>query len=82
MIEFNINKWVYVKLNETGKAELKKQWTEMNKLYPQTFKKFKLPNEDVDGFSKWQMHSLMQQLGHLCVLGFEPPFDPDIKLAV
>ncbi len=80
MIDFNINDWVHVKLNQVGKDELKKQWQEYHELYPKAFPTFSLPKEDAEGFSKWQLHTLMSVLGHKCTLGLEPPFDTAIKI--
>ena len=78
--KFNINENVFVKLTDIGRAELKRQHDEWASSFPQV----NLPewsiNDDPEGWSKWQMWSLMGQLGHLCQLGFEQPFDVNIKI--
>lgn len=80
LIEFNLNESVYVKLTDAGKKELKQQWEQWNKIYPETFKEHIPKKEDEQGFSKWQLHSLMSELGHMCVMGRELPFETMIKL--
>lgn len=79
--DFNINHNVYVKLNEIGIEELKRQHEELLASFPKLENhEFKLPVTDQEGWSKWQMHNLMSSLGHLCTIGFEPPFEPNIKI--
>ena len=38
------------------------------------------PEEDEDGFCRFQLWHLMYQLGHGFIMGFEPPFDLNIEL--
>lgn len=78
-VTFNINDWVMVKLNDSGIAELKRQHEDLRKQIP-SVGEFKEPKKDDDGYSKFQMHDLMLRFGHLCQLGFEPPFETEIKL--
>lgn len=82
VIEFNLNEYVHVKLTEVGKNEIKRQWSEHNKLFPDVFPEFTPKKEDENGFSKWQMHSLISQLGGLCIMGKTPPFETAIKLEI
>ena len=74
---FNINGYVKVKLNASGLSELNRQGDELRELFPK-LGVYKPPVVDSDGYAKFQMHDLMNRLGHLCTLGFEPPFHPDI----
>lgn len=74
-----MNEYVYVKLNQKGLNELKRQGDELRA----TFKNlgpYEPPKVDDNGYSKFQLHDLMFRLGHLCQLGFEPPFDTDILI--
>ena len=75
--KFNINEYVKVKLKKSGLAELKRQGDELRKTFPK-LDEYVPPKIDKDGYSKFQLHDLMQRLGHLCTLGFEPPFDTEI----
>lgn len=84
-IEFNINEYVKVKLNQSGKDILIKQREELNKTYqskglegfgPYEFK------EDENGYVKFQFHELMRTFGHHIPLGFNPPFEPTVLLVV
>ncbi len=72
----NINDWVLVKLNKNGIDELKRQHNEL-KLQLPALGDFKLKIDD-DGYTKFQLHDLMNRLGHMCSLGFEPPFSTEI----
>lgn len=74
----NMNEWVKVKLTESGIGELKRQHEELKVLVP-NLGRFNL-NIDDDGYCKFQLWSLMNELGHLCKLGLEPPFDTEILI--
>lgn len=76
---FNINETVRVKLTETGIAELRRQHEELKALFP-TVREFTPPETDTDGWSKHQLWSLMQALGHLCVMGCALPFETTIDI--
>ena len=78
MIDFNVNQYVYVKLTDTGIEELKRQHEEI-KSYAPSLGEFKPPIVDDAGRSKFQLWRLMESLGHLCRIGFDAPFDVDIK---
>ena len=80
-IEFNVNDWVKVKLNGEGIHELKRQHYELSKVIP-NLREFRVPKTDQDGYSKWQLHSLMNTFGHMMILGNEVPFDTVIKIEV
>jgi len=78
-VAFNINNTVRVKLTPVGRAELQRQHDELNKLYPRigpfTFR------VDAEGYSEFQLWSLMEQLGHMCHMGGDIPFETDIQFA-
>jgi hypothetical protein len=78
-IPFNVNHNVRVKLNDRGLAELKRQHDELRRRVP-TLDPWKPPATDEDGFSRFQLWDLMKSLGHLCVLGMEPPFETTIRI--
>lgn len=78
---FNINNTVKVKLTEEGKKLLEKDhnefWSSHGKLdqFP-----YKPHEEDENGYVKFQLWSLMYQLGKYCGVGCEPPFDAMILI--
>lgn len=58
-IIFNVNNFVRVRLTDTGRRYLRQQHVALFG----NADRFKLPEEDESGWSRWQMHELMQQLG-------------------
>ena len=81
MFIFNVNHYVYVKLTETGKAELRKQHEMLRADFPKMME-FTPTLEDDEGWSKWQLHHLMNTFGHLMMLGNETPFENDMRFEV
>jgi hypothetical protein len=79
-MKFNINNNVRVKLTDAGKEILRRQFDEMNKTFPKAFGEFKLPEEDQEGWSEWEMSTLMQYLGKHIVAGYQLPFETDIEI--
>jgi hypothetical protein len=67
MIEFNINHSVQVRLTERGRAILRAG-------------NIDAPEEDADGWSRWQMWCLMEALGEHVHIGANPPFETTIRL--
>lgn len=78
---FNINDDVYVKLTDYGRKihreEHIKFWGKLPKLSHPTYDP---PKEDSDGWSKWQMWSLMKEFGNHIGMGKPNVFDTTIKL--
>lgn len=86
MFKFNMNQTVKVKLTEYGLEIHKKDW-ESFWLHggPARAKiaAYNPPKEDEDGYSTWQLWSLMQLYGEHIGLGFNNlPFETDIILIV
>lgn len=79
MKQFNMNHYVYVKLNQNGLDELRKQGEELRATF-KNLDPYSPPKTDENGYAKFQLHDLMCRLGHLCQLGFEPPFEVDILI--
>jgi hypothetical protein len=76
----NLNDTVYVKLTDYGRELMLKNYDALwaGRAVPPY--KFNLPQEDADGFSRWQLWALMQEFGpHIC-LGMRHPFDLIIRL--
>jgi len=80
MIDFNVNHYVYVKLRPIGRKELQRQHDELNKEIDGLLGEYEPPGEDKDGWSKWQLHTLMNKFGHMMTLGFDPPFETTIRV--
>ena len=79
MIDFNVNENVLVKLNDYGRTELARQHEELKACFPM-LDDFEPPKEDKDGWSRWQLHSLMKNFGHMMSVGREPPFETGIRI--
>jgi len=80
MIDFNANGYVYVRLNNIGRNNLIKKAFELRKKNPGFTDVYELPNEDADGWSKWQLWSLMENFGCMMGMGGIPPFCLDIRI--
>ena len=80
-MKFNMNNSVKVKLNNKGYAELERQHNELYS-YIGIKKEYKKIATDDEGYSTFQMHTLMSTFGHMMVLGCEAPFETlTIKIA-
>ena len=78
---FNMNNYVKVKLNDTGRSELKRQH---DALYADSGinKEYTERSTDKDGYSSFQMHALMLTFGHMMALGCQAPFETlSVKIA-
>jgi len=81
MKSFNINSTVKIRLTEYGKQMLERDHIEfwgargMLDKFP-----YKPPEEDEDGYVKFQLWSLMDELGKYCGLCREMPFDTVILI--
>ncbi len=69
LASFNINNYVHVRLTAKGRNVLHSQ-------------KIKIPSEDQNGFSKWQLWELMNTFGPYLHNGETVPFETTIKLAL
>ena len=78
-MKLNINDKVHVKLTDYGRRKLKE---DHEKFFSGNLDKFphRPKEEDENGWSEWQLWSLMHDLGPYLVLGFEPPFEPEIEI--
>jgi len=75
-IQFNINDHVRVKLTDLGRQILIKNHIELFGSQD----KYKAPEEDAEGWSRWQLWELMQELGNSCYNGCNVPFETTIIL--
>ena len=76
-VRFNLNHQVRVKLTPRGRAILERT----NAAYRATLGgEWPLPKEDAEGWSTWQLWSLMEELGPHISMGVSVPFETEIEL--
>jgi len=86
--KFNINDTVKVKLTDYGKECLRKDYDDFLERVRSLVEdkeyvpfEFRLPKEDKEGYSEWQMWDLINKLGKYTGLGFtDMPFKSIILL--
>ncbi len=76
-MKFNINQYVRVRLTDAGRAAHRKWWDDLFQS-PQLKSKYSPPKEDAEGWSRWQLHILMHELGPALCPGFPVPFETEI----
>lgn len=75
-VSFNVNSYVYVKLTQKGLDILKKEHEELMSFYGALAQRdFLPPNTNSDGYSKFQLWSLMATFGGDCFNGCVVPFE-------
>lgn len=72
MKEFNLNSKVRVRLTDYGRERLRIDTIRYCKYTP--------CKEDSEGWSVWQMWSLMEKLGGYVHMGGQLPFEPTIEI--
>jgi len=77
--DFNINHHVRVKLTEYGREKHREQHDTFWKSTGSTPPIYTPPTEDSEGWSDWQLWTLMQDLGSLVSMGGNLPFDTQIQ---
>ena len=81
VIDFNLNQHVYVQLTDVGRRKLRSDYysnDDVNK----HLSAYKPPEEDEDGWSRWQMHDLIEKFGGQFYFNFDFPYSLTIKLEV
>lgn len=78
MIDFNVNNYVSVKLTDVGRAHHRADFERWSKHLPKK-RDYRPPQEDAEGWSRWQLWHLMEMFGPLCTLGRLLPFEPSIR---
>ena len=80
-MKFNINENVMVKLTDVGREIHKKAHDDFCENFPSVsddIKEYHPKKEDIQGWSEWQLWSLMEMFGSHIGLGVEPPFNTTI----
>ena len=75
-LRFNINNCVRVRLNDQGRQIHR----DNHERYATPKYPYQPPSEDADGWSKWQLWSLMSEFGSHISLGRMPPFETEIEI--
>lgn len=82
-IEFNINQYVRVRLTETGHKIHKEDYDRIYRNYKKNPYPYNPPKEDEDGWSRWQLWTLMELFGSSIHIGInEAPFETNIIFEV
>lgn len=76
-MEFNVNDYVRVRLTDLGRKIHRAEFDELNDKFESKMD-YTPPNEDKDGWSRWQMHHLMRIFGLELFVGLDVPFEPNI----
>lgn len=76
-INFNINHTVWVKLTPMGR----KHHRSVMEPYCKVKGDYSPPRE-IDGWSEWQLHALMNIFDELLWVGSDVPFEPTIKFSI
>ena len=82
LLDFNINNYVRVQLTDVGRQALKAKHDELNDFANGALGEWKPPEEDADGWSRWQMWELMKGVGDRCGNGFKVPIYTQIKIEI
>ena len=77
-MKFNINEYIKVKLTPKGHEILEGNHDELTKKFPSIGFKYTPPEEDEDGYSKFQGWILMETFGPHMWNGCQMPFDAKV----
>lgn len=89
-IPFNVNGHVWVKLADLGRRRHREQWEELTGVFRPvgqppvplpSWLEYTPPEEDPDGWSRWQLWELMRLFGPSCGNGLPVPFETEIRLS-
>ena len=79
-MNINLNDTVKVRLTKVGIDELTRQRDEFVRIFPSAKVGSFIPNIDEDGYAKFQLHTLMNNFGHMLSVGCQLPFHPNILI--
>ena len=82
-INYNLNETVMVRLTDLGRRIHREQYEDMRERYTKLSHPYTPPNEDENGWSKWQGWYLIETFGEFIGLGMvENPFELTIRVPV
>jgi hypothetical protein len=79
----NLNDYVLIQLRPKGRVMLAEQDARWSKLYATTYGRLPTAEKqeaDNDGWSRWQLWSLIEAFGPALYLGCDPPFETTIRI--
>lgn len=79
LIDFNINYYIHVQLTDRGREIHKRRWNILMETYPGIDLEYRAPDEDKDGWSKWQAWDFMKNFGAYMGNGCKPVCSTGIK---
>lgn len=84
-MDFNVNHSVFVRLTDEGRRLHRKASDDHNAFVASASPSFIgyayiKPEEDLDGWSKWQLWELMASFGEHMYNGCRPPFELNIRI--
>lgn len=77
---FNINQHVSVQLTDKGCRIHREEYDKLMAFYGREIFPYRPPVEDANGWSKWQMWTLIEAFGSHIGMGFDPPFNTEIRI--
>jgi hypothetical protein len=80
-IDFNLNDYVQVRLNDLGRKIHREDFDDWTSRVTVPIE-YRAPIEDAEGLSKWQLWSLMELYGPFVGLGKQMPFEIAIQFPV
>lgn len=81
MVEFNINDFVWVRLTDVGREIYRKKFAAVGMdMYGEVIIHYTPPKEDGEGWSRWQLHHLMETFGEHVHLTGPLSFETDIRI--
>ena len=75
---FDVNHWVQVRLTPRGRELHRQNWEAIFQNIPNA-SPYSPPQEDGDGWSRWQLWELMKVFGPHINLGAQLPFQPEMR---
>lgn len=76
-VAVNLNDWVRVRLTDYGREVIREQNREWTK---KTGHEFTGPEEDDDGWTRWQLWSLIERFAGHVTMGGVMPYETGIKI--
>jgi hypothetical protein len=78
---FNVNHKVKVRLTDHGRELHRANYISLFGHWPEKSRpEYILPVEDDNGWSTWQLHSLMNEFGRHMIMGCPVPFGTNIEI--
>lgn len=80
-LSFNVNDEVRVKLTTVGIERMRRRHDELNKVVGGALGAFRQPKVDDDGWSRFQLWTLISELGGALTMGRPVPFETTMQIS-